>query len=327
MINLKFIVKSIKTFNKLSLIYKLFIILLILVFFIIIVNKFNTNNENFITEGFEGDNILNNKNIFEIKRDQDIYDSFYSKYYDSIFLNKTKNNFEIGEILNLEKNNNNTKILDVGCGTGNHVSLLTKKKLNVIGIDQSEDMIEKANLNYPNCEFVVGNILKNDFDYNTFSHILCLGRTIYEIKNKEQFFETCYSLLNDNGLLIINLSDYNNFKPYVSEKKNKDILFDSSNYGKTPTSMIVKFSKDIEFMTNFEKNETKNNKNIPNVTFKEKFENFKTNSIRKNELNLYINPIEDIISLAKSSGFSFKKKIFMKKINYNSDYLYVFKKS
>ena len=113
-------------------------------------------------------------------------------------------------------------------------------------------MIEKANLNYPNCEFVVGNILKNDFDYNTFSHILCLGRTIYEIKNKEQFFETCYSLLNDNGLLIINLSDYNNFKPYVSEK-NKDILFDSSNYGKTPTSMIVKFSKDIEFMTNFEK--------------------------------------------------------------------------
>ena len=85
-------------------------------------------------------------------------------------------------------------------------------------------MIEKANLNYPNCEFVVGNILKNDFDYNTFSHILCLGRTIYEIKNKEQFFETCYSLLNDNGLLIINLSDYNNFKPYVSEKKIKTFI-------------------------------------------------------------------------------------------------------
>ena len=37
-------------------------------------------------------------------------------------------------------------------------------------------------------------------------HILCLGRTIYEIKNKEDFFESCHSLFNSNGYLVLNLS-------------------------------------------------------------------------------------------------------------------------
>ncbi len=324
---MNFIFKPLKFFNKIPLLQKLFITFLVLVFLVIIVNNFNSDNF-YIIEGFGGNSILDKQNYFEIKRDQDIYDNFYSKYYDSIFLNKTKNNFEIGEIINLEKKNKNTKILDIGCGTGNHVNLLQKKQYDVIGIDQSKAMIKKAKLNYPDCQFVAENIFKNDFEYNSFTHILCLGRTIYEIKDKEKLFETCHSLLNLNGIFIVNLSNDKNFKPYITEQKDKNTLFDSSQYGKTPLSMIVKFTKNMEFMSNYESFDTnKKNINMPSSSFKEKFENFNTHSVRKNELNLYINPIEDLVDLIKSSGFDFIEKISMDRVGYNSDYLYVFKKN
>ena len=323
------IFRSFKTFTKMPLLQKIFIILLILVFALIVINNFN-NNTFYITEGFDGENVLDQNNFFEIKRDQDIYDDFYSKHYDAIFLNKTKNNFEIGKIIDLEKKNKNTKILDIGCGTGNHVNLLHNKNYEVIGIDQSKHMIKKAKLKYPKCEFINSDFIKNDFDYGSFSHILCLGRTIYEIKNKEQFFETCYSLLSYNGFFILNLSNEKNFKPYITEQKDKNTVYDSSQYGKTPMSMIVKFTKDMEFISNYnnyDNNETFKNKNAPTSNINEKFENFKTHSIRKNELNLYINPIKDIINSIKSSGFTFYKKFSMSQVGYDSDYLYVFKKN
>ena len=188
-------------------------------------------------------------------------------------------------------------------------------------------MIKKAKLKFPKCEFIAKDFVKNDFEYSSFSHIICLGRTIYEIKNKEHFLETCHTLLMDNGFLVLNLCNDKLFKPYVSEKKNENILFDSSEYGKTPMSMIVKFTKDMEFLSNYEDYENYDNNKAPSSRYKEKFENFKTHGIRKNELNLYINPLKDIISLIKSSGFTFYKKFSMKEVGYNSDYLYVFKKN
>lgn len=322
---MNYIFRSFKTFNKIPILQKIFLILLILVFTLIVINNFN-NNTFYISEGFDGENILDQNNFFEIKRDQEIYDDFYSNHYDAIFLDKTKNNFEIGKIIDLEKKNKNTKILDIGCGTGNHVNLLHKKHYEVIGIDQSKHMIKKAKLKFPKCEFVNSNLFKNDFEYNSFTHVLCLGRTIYEIKNKQEFFENCYSLLNHQGFFIINLCDDKNFKPFTSEQKNKNTLFDSSDYGKTPLSMIVKFTKDMEFISNYENYENYKNKIAPSSIFKEKFENFKTHGVRKNELNMYMLSIDEIVSKAKSKGFELKEKIDMKEGGFANDFLYVFKK-
>ena len=323
-----YIFRSFKTFIKMPLLEKLFIILLFLVFTLIVINNFNKDNF-YISEGFENDVLLDQHNFFEIKRDQEIYDDFYSKHYDSIFLNNAKNNYEIGKIIDLEKKNTNTKILDIGCGTGNHVNLLQKKKYEVIGLDQSKYMIEQAKLKFPKCEFTASDFLKNDFEYGSFSHILCLGRTIYEVQNKDKFFDTCHSLLNHNGFFVLNLSDHKKFEPYIKDKTNKNTVFNSSNYGKTPMSMIVKFTKDMEFISNYdhyENYENYENKKVPTSTFKEKFENFKTHSIRKNELNLYITPLKSIINSVKSSGFKFYKKFSLSQLGYSNEFLYVFRK-
>lgn len=318
--------KLFKTLIKLSLIQKLFLLFLILTFIFIIINNFRANKNYY--ENFESyDDILNNNNLFEIKHNNDTYDKFYAKYYDVIHLNNKKKNYEIGKIIDLEKKHNNSKILDIGCGTGEHVNLLNSKNYDIIGLDQSEDMIDKALSKFPDCNFKVGNILNNNlFDYNSFTHIYCLDRTIYHIQDKRKFFENCYSLLKDDGYLIINLLNRNKFKPYVNTDNNK-LLYDSEKYGKKVDNFILKFNDSKELISKYKKNvdNTDNDDDIY-ASIIEKFQNYDTNSVRKNEYDLYIPKISNIIKIAKSKGFEFYKKYEMKEVKYTDEYLYIFKK-
>ncbi len=299
--------KTYKNFKRLKSLQKIFLLFLVLTFLFIVVNNFGNSVKPYNYEGFENgkSNILDESNFFEIKRDMSMYDDFYSNYYDSIHLNQKKNNYEIG----------------------NHVDLLNKKSYDVIGIDKSKSMIKKANNNYPKCEFIKGDFLKGDvLDYNSFSHIMCLGRTIYLLKDKDKFFENSHTLLMDNGLLIINLVNKDKFNPYIIN--NNKVLFNSGDYGKQPKQHIVKFSNDFEYISDYLVNEQHNDKNpnIPYATYKEKFENFKTHGVRKNELNMYMLSIDEIVSKALAKGFELKEKIDMKEAGFANDFLYVFKK-
>lgn len=50
-------------------------------------------------------------------------------------------------------------VIDVGCGNGRLLDNVKNKKINYLGIDSSSELIEFAKKNYPNNEFVVGDIL------------------------------------------------------------------------------------------------------------------------------------------------------------------------
>ena len=58
---------------------------------------------------------------------------FYSKYYDNIHENKERDVAQLKIILNYAKNKKFVKFLDIGCGTGYHVSLLEKMKYDCMG--------------------------------------------------------------------------------------------------------------------------------------------------------------------------------------------------
>ena len=94
-------------------------------------------------EGFE------QRDQFLIKTGADIYDQFYADIYDYLVFNNLKNDFEVGQIINKSTPSTQSKILDIGCGTGHHVNSLSSKGLDVIGIDISPSMIKKARENYP----------------------------------------------------------------------------------------------------------------------------------------------------------------------------------
>ena len=144
--------KTCNSFNRLNILTKIFIIFLVLVFiFLVLKNSdnsikyFDINNldkENFDNLDDLTSHKINNKYIQKI--DNNIFDKFYAKYYDDIHLNKKKINFEVTNIINLRKKNKYTKILDVGCGTGNHVNSLNELNYDVLGLDQSEAMLSKA---------------------------------------------------------------------------------------------------------------------------------------------------------------------------------------
>ena len=95
-------------------------------------------------EGFQ------QNNDFVVKQGGDIYDDFYADIYDQMLYSHQKNNFEIGQIINETQLVNESIILDVGCGTGNHVNILGLDGYNVTGVDISPAMIKKAKEYYPN---------------------------------------------------------------------------------------------------------------------------------------------------------------------------------
>ena len=66
----------------------------------------------------------------------------------------------------------NSKIADIGCGTGHHVAALSSRNINTIGIDISPAMIKKAKENFPNYKFKVADALNGSaFESGSFTHI------------------------------------------------------------------------------------------------------------------------------------------------------------
>ena len=71
-----------------------------------------------------------------------LFENYAIKYDDESFTQGT-----IGECDFIEKEiayNKAAKILDIGCGTGRHTIELTKRGYNVVGVDLSESMLQRA---------------------------------------------------------------------------------------------------------------------------------------------------------------------------------------
>ena len=311
---------------RLSLLHKLFLLLLIIVFYLLL------NNHTNIYENYED---MTSGNKFESKYDDAIYDAFYAKYYDVLHSNKECAIEQLKIIVYYAKNIKFVKLLDIGCGTGYHVHMLTKMKYDVTGLDKSHAMIEKAKMKYKNCSFVVGDFLQNNlFDYNSFTHLICLNKTFYCFIDKGLFFEKSHLLLNADGILIIHILNRSSFKPYVVSKNDNTVVYNSENDidKKTPLISIVKINKTLEYISEYNvlntNNEDINNEEeSPFSCYNEKFINVNTNTVRKHTINLYIPTIDEIIEMAKAKGFIVKDQKPLKTLGINSEFLLILKKN
>ena len=317
--------KILKEFKKFELLMFIFSILILISIISLAYknNKYVNNCENY--ENIN--NVLLKKNFFEIKRDNQIYDDFYSNYYDTIHLNNKLLKNEIEEISKIISNSKNNNVLDIESRTGHVVGKLSKINSNnkITGIDNSKYMISYANKKYPKCNFIKDNILKlKHIEKNSYSHILCLGRTIYYFNNKEKdlFLDNCFDLLNYNGIFIINLINRDKFN-YYNFAIDDNVVYNSEDYGKKNDQLIIKFNKNIEYISTIAKNKDYEfSKNEPYLKINEKFQNYNNNSIRKNETNLFINSLNDMIKMIENKGFTNKKIVNLS----NYEFLYVFKK-
>lgn len=118
------------------------------------------------------------------------------KNYDLIL----QNVYDAVESLNKE----NPKIIEIGVGTGNLASKFLSEKFEIIGIDQSREMLSVAKRKFPNLKVRLGEFLKIPYDNNTFDILISTYafHHLNEIEKKIAIKEMI-RVLKDNGAIII----------------------------------------------------------------------------------------------------------------------------
>ena len=300
-------------YNKTSIWCKILIFISLYLICLYLFDLFGLTNNIKMTEGFE------QQDKFLIKTGPEIYDTFYADIYDYLVFNNLKDDYEIGYVLNNTSPSSKSHILDIGCGTGHHVASLGSKNLNVLGIDISPSMINKAKENFPNYNFQIGDATNSElFKTNTFTHILCMYFTFYYIKDRMTFLQNCFNWLTPGGYFIVHLVDRDKFDP-ILPPGNPLMYVSPQRYAKKRiTSTKVKFH-DFAYNADF-RLDTHNNK----ANFIERFKDDSTGKIRKHEHILYMQDLNVIIEDIQSVGFFLESKADLLHCQYEYQYLYIF---
>ena len=298
--------------------YKLILIgCIIIVIMAIIGNYWKKNNDDDLTiESFQS---LSVKEHYE-----DIYDNFYSSIYNELFNSQLKNEFEIHNIkqyaIDKYKDKKNIHILDAGCGTGNHIKILTKNKFKCTGLDKSMTMLQKAQKLNPGSNLVKGDFHnKSTFKRREFSHITALFYTIYYSDNPEKVFKNFNYWLKPKGYLCLHLVHPDKFDPVLEKSSSLIPLFSPQKHAKSrKTETSLQFNN-FKYISNWKFNQN-------DVQFVEQFL-FKNKPVaRKNIHKFTMNKVSFYIKLLQNNGFKLTKIIDLRPANHEFNAIYVFKK-
>ena len=299
----------VKMFKKMNLIEKLFYTTALAVIVIVVANYAKPKQEGF-----------KEKREVKVKTGPEIYDDFYVSIYDDLLYSDIKNNYEIGQILNIVNPTQQSRILDIGSGTGHHVNLLTARGYDTIGLDISPSMIKNAKGAYPSLNFMQGDALNGMlFSPDSFTLITCLYFTIYYFKDKRRFFDNCMKWLMPGGCMAIHLVDRHNFDPIIPAGDPLVVVSAQSYAKERITSTVVDFDTH-EYKANFALEGPKN------AVLYETFKNKTSGDVRKNEHRLHMGTQKEILAEAKAAGFIFLAQIDLIKCQYDNQFIYILQK-
>lgn len=105
------------------------------------------------------------------------------------------------------------EIIDLGCGTGYYLYLLSNLLLNLklTGFDNDKKALEEAKLLLSNNEsinFVMGDMHKMPFKDNSFDKTVA-SEVLEHVENDEQVLKEVYRILKPNGILVISVPSIN----------------------------------------------------------------------------------------------------------------------
>ena len=299
----------------------LLLIMLILMATYLIKNKLTPKA--YMLEGFEPKQ--NSSNFEYMTKISDIYDDFYCRIYDDLMVDSNKINYEMNMLIKLMaaplQRNHEITALDVGSGTGHHVSAMNQNNIKCIGIDLSPNMVANASKNYPDCTFINDNVENTMiFQPSSFNLITCFFYTFYYLDDKERFLANCYQWLKPGGTLVLHVVNRKKFSPIISAS-DPLLIISPQNYTKERITESVAEFNNFQYKANFDYDESKNT-----GVFNEIFKFHKKKGVRQNEHRLKMVGIKPVISQAKRLGFNLIDTTNLGQCGYDYQYLLVLRK-
>lgn len=144
------------------------------------------------------------------------------------------------------KNKKYNKLLDVGCGTGLLIDMLSKEcNKEFVGLDLSPEMIKEAKKkNIKNAKFVEGRSDELPFENNTFDIVTC-SQSFHHYPETDKPLQEALRVLKPGGLYIISDTGVGPFKKF-GVKVDDFIYRTFSNSGDCNISYLEKMVKDME---------------------------------------------------------------------------------
>jgi SAM-dependent methyltransferase len=133
-----------------------------------------------------------------------VFKKYYSEIYDIIYKNKNYR-LEVNYIIKLFKKFNikKPKILELGCGSGKHLSFFLDKNYLITGVEVNKNMVKHSEKSVK--KFIINSDIKNLKLKKKFNVVLSLFNVIGYFHSEHSirsFFKTASLHLKENGILI-----------------------------------------------------------------------------------------------------------------------------
>lgn len=256
-----------------------------------------------------------------------IYDDFYAKIYDMLFNTPEKTSFERASMREMffdTFSKPETKILDVCCGTAPHAKWITEDGYDYVGMDISEPMLNRARTNCPSGRFYKSDAKDaSSFPPKAFSHAMLLHFSIYQFPNPKIVIDNIYQWLKPDGMLVVHLVNPEKFDP-ILDAASPFPGFSLQKYSKSRVTESDIYFNNFKYKAKFVKDPQEEE-----ALFEETFTFSKEDAepkYRENKHHLYMQPVNAMIDLIRTSGFSLIESIDMTQAGYEYQYLVYFQK-
>ena len=102
------------------------------------------------------------------------------------------------------------RILDVGCGTGQLTSEIAKSGAEVVGVDQSREMIVAAKANYPELQFEVADIAATKY-HSEFDAVFS-NAALHWVRNQQSAIAAISHALKPGGRFVFEMGGRGNIR-------------------------------------------------------------------------------------------------------------------
>lgn len=140
------------------------------------------------------------------------YDVLSENPYETCF---TYSRLRLESFLNryLPEKGDGLSLLDVGCGTGNHLVSLRERGYAVAGVDGSEEMLEHARRNNPGVELKLSDVETLPFQTGQFDFVICIEVLRY-LPNIEPAVNEISRVLKPGGVALVTAAPILNLNGY-----------------------------------------------------------------------------------------------------------------